>query len=146
VTTNDARAAIERHIRDNWKATPIAWPGRPFTPPNKAPWIQPTPLFGDGHEATHEMHATVGVLHLNLFGPKGQGYGALWGHADALRKLFAGRVLEGVRFGAASGPTAGPDPDYLQLVVRVPFEVDEAQLSPQVGQTSDAGEQENGNG
>lgn len=146
MTTNDARAAIERHLRDNWTATAIADPGMDFTPPKGKPWIQPTPLFGDGHEATHELHATVGVLHLNLFGPKGQGYGALWGHADALRKLFAGRVLEGVRFRAASGPTAGPDEAYLQLVVRVPFEVDEAHDSPQVGQTSDAGDDDNGNG
>ncbi len=126
MTTSAAWAAIERRLNANWKATPIAWPGVPFTPPNGAPWIQPTPLFGDGHEATHELHGTVGVLHINVFGPKGSGYGVIQGHAQALRDLYAGQLVEGVRFGAASGPTIGPDDSYLQLVVRVPFAVDEA--------------------
>lgn len=123
---NDAWRAIERRLLNHWTDTPIAWPGVPFTPPNNTPWIRPTPLFGAGNMATHALHAVVGLLQIDVFGPKGQGYGVLRGHAEALRDLFAGQVVEWVRFGAAGGPAVGPDDAYAHLIVRVPFEADEA--------------------
>lgn len=124
---SEAWSAIERYLDAEWDQhdTPIAWPGLPFQPTGEM-WLRPTPLFGAGIEATHELHAIVGVLQLDLFGRKNHGYGALRERAERARDLFAGRTVEGVRFGAASGPEIGADPAWLHLIVRVPFEVDEA--------------------
>ena len=123
---NDAWRAIERRLASNWTDTPIAWPGVSFTPPNNAPWIRPTPMFGDGFVATYQKHIVVGVLQIDVFGPKGQGYGVLRGHAEALRDLCAGQVVEWVRFGAAGGIVIGQDDAYAHVYVRIPFEADEA--------------------
>lgn len=121
-----AWAEIEKRIAANWSATPVAWPGVPFTPPGNAAWIRPTPLFGDGSVATYGLHAVAGVLQVDVFAPRGHGYGTARSYAETLRDLFAGWVTDSLRFGAASGPEIGPDTAYAHLIIRAPFVVDEA--------------------
>jgi hypothetical protein len=36
---DEARAAIRAYIEANWTATPIAWFGEVFDPPEQAPWL-----------------------------------------------------------------------------------------------------------
>lgn len=123
---SDTWTAIERRLASNWTDTPIAWPGVPFTPPNNAPWIRPTPLFGAGAVATYDTHSVTGILQVDVFAPRGRGTGAARALAETVRDLFAAQTIDGVRFGAASGPEIGPDTSWLQLIVRIPFDVDEA--------------------
>lgn len=126
MSPSEAWTRIETHLAASWHETPIAWPGVSFTPPGGALWIRPTPLFGAGSVPTYELHAVAGILQLDVFAPRGQGYGAARIHAEALRDLFAGRTFDALRFGPASGPEIGPDGAYAHLIVRVPFTVDEA--------------------
>lgn len=121
-----AWSAIEKHLRDNFTAAPIAWPGVNFSPPN-GPWVRPTPLWGDGHEATMESRAVVGVLSVTVFGKPGTGYGVIRGHALTIRDLYNGAKIGPARFDTASGPRiVATDPAWLQLVVSIPFTVDGA--------------------
>lgn len=129
-----ARAAIETRIDTEWAgATPVAWEGVDFSPPD-GPWIQPRVIWGDAFEdsmvgPSGARNRIVGVLSTNLFAKPGTGKGALLQLADAFRDLFNRADLGGVRFGAPSAPrpvpSRGEGQAWMQVNVSVPFEVEE---------------------
>lgn len=128
---NGAAQSIEQYVEDNWAATPIAWEGVDFDPPD-GPWIQVTIRWGDGFIETmggtgSGTNTVPGVLFINLFDQPGGGAGTIEGHADDIRDLFNRAEIGGVRFDAPSGPKPATDQrdegEWLQRTVTVPFEL-----------------------
>lgn len=122
-----ARQVIEGRLNTNWSATKIAWPNVAFSPSSGEAWIQPSLLWGEGFVSTKTgRNAVHGVLHINVFVPRGTGTGVALSYADDLRDLFNRLEVSGVRFDAPSGPQpqAG-DEDWAQVAVTVGFTVEE---------------------
>lgn len=113
--------------------TPIDWPNVNFTPP-RAPavayWVEPRILWGTAEAVSQGLagsrrNTAVGVVHVNVYGPRGEAGGVLKGHADAVRDVFNRAEFSGVRCGVPSGPTPVPNDSWAQVAVTVPFTVDE---------------------
>lgn len=128
-----ARKTIETRIEQQWvewdgsPRTPIEMPGRPFRPPAGGKWLQVHLLWGNAEAAAMGgLNEVIGVVNLNVFGPKDKGYGALLKLVDAARNMLNRVVVSGVRFGVPSGPdVVVSEAAYAQMNVSVPFSLDE---------------------
>lgn len=130
------RTEIESAFETAWAGrTPIAWEGHddPAIPPEPpAPWIRLTIRWGEAAIDTIRGPVGVqnripGVLFVNVFGPPGRGMKEVEDLADDVRDVVNLVVVQGVRFGASSGPQA-PTTDregWFQTVVKTGFEVRE---------------------
>lgn len=129
-------SAIHAHIVSFWSSNiAIAWPNVEFTPPapndTNPEWLQVEILWGEGFQNTMiDSNYTVGVLQLDIYGPKGVGLGDLLTLANTARdgvdRVTLSRVgiqTNGLVFGTAGGPEKVPDDTYARLMIRTPFYV-----------------------
>jgi hypothetical protein len=110
MTPNEVRAALDGHLKTSCSTTPIAWVNLPFDPPkdavdgsgNPVPWLRAT--FKPGQAVPDEMgeqgqgHRS-GVYILQVFGPEGEGPGAVLDLSGQLEALFRRKTLSGVECG-----------------------------------------------
>lgn len=127
-----AQIAILTRFKSQWAdRTPVAWPNVSFTPPEEGPWVRLDIVWGDAEPSTMgqsggKRNTIPGVVFVNVFAPIGKGRGAINAEADAARNVFNRFEVSGVRFNVPSGPEpVRGDPEWEQVVIRVPFSVDE---------------------
>ena len=122
-----AESAICARVEAVWSSNiAIAWPQQDITPPDEESWLQVYVLWGDGFMETMEPTAgnrLYGVLQLDLYGPRGIGYGALLTLADTARDMVNRWSGSGIQMGAASPPNKVDDETYARLMIRTPFDV-----------------------
>jgi hypothetical protein len=122
-----AHLAIIARIDAQWgTTTDIAWPNVDFSPPDDEQWLKVDILWGDAFLETMEATASnriYGVVQFSLFGPQGEGYGAMMTNIDTLRDILNRWSGSGVSFGATSGPAELDDEQYAGLMVSTPFDV-----------------------
>lgn len=132
-TYNDVRAAIEKRISAELAKAPtypVSYPNVPFTPPNNAPWLQVSLLFGDNAYATLlgpqvGMNRQNGTITINVYTPIGLGAGANYTIAERMKDLFDRQTVSQIVFDAASGPrqiTPASPEAYYQTQLTVTFE------------------------
>lgn len=131
-TTRDAFAAIQRRIQENYGETPVAWPGRQFTPPDEDPWVKVDVVWGepviDSIEGPDGVLVEIrGVLFISVFARPGPGDAQIYELIDTLRPIVHLVKAEGVKYAAASnGDAITTDPfGWRQATVRTPFEYEE---------------------
>lgn len=128
-TLSAAQTAIYDRLNTAWAgSTLIQWPGSPFTTPNNECWIGVEILWGDSFVSTMEVtgrNVTVGVIQINVYGPRQRGRAEIMAKADAVRDVFNRVEFNGVRCGAPSGPKYLSDPEWEALTVSVPFSIEE---------------------
>jgi hypothetical protein len=127
-----AQIAILTRFKTLWAArSPVAYPNIAFVPPEEGPWVRFDIVWGDGEPATMgqaggKRNTLVGVIFVNVFANPGSGRGAANAEADAARDVFNRLEVSGVRFSVPSGPEpVRGDPEWEQVVVKIPFSVDE---------------------
>lgn len=127
-----AQIAILTRFKTQWAdRTPVSYPNVSFTPPEAGPWVRLDIVWGDATAATmgpvtKQRNTIVGVIFVNAFAVPGKGRGAVNSEADAARDIFNRLEVSGVRFSVPSGPEpVRGDPEWEQVVVRIPFSVDE---------------------
>ena len=131
-----AQIAIISRFKTQWAAslnTPVAWPNVSFTPPEDGPWVRFDIVWGEGDVQTMGVtgsgkgRTTIpGVIFVNVFAEPGKGRGVINDAADKVRDIFNRLDVSGVRFQVPSGPEpVHGDPEWEQVVVRIPFSVDE---------------------
>jgi hypothetical protein len=132
VTPAAARPIIEAAIASGWAgATTVAYSNRPFKPPATGNWLKVDFIWGNASVmtkgTTFGLNSVVGVLQLAVFGPKGEGDGALMTLAESARAIVNRRRFaspnERIIFGAASGPRSLFEESWRSLVVSAPFQV-----------------------
>lgn len=137
LTAHEARKAFEAAIATSFTTTTIAWPNRPATPNNTAPWLRvesirwrnASPM--DMGAAASRAGLLTGEAVVNVQGPAGRGWGMLFALADAVRTRFTRAALTvpsgmTLQCKVASGPTlTTSERGIAQVSVRIPFEVTE---------------------
>lgn|SRR3990167_2222775 len=137
LTSHEARKAFEAAIATSFATTTIAWPNRPASPNNTAPWLRVEPIRWrnaspmDMGAAAGRSAIMTGEAVVNVQGPAGRGWGVLFALADSVRTRFT-RASLSVASGmmlqckVASGPTlTTSERGIAQVSVRIPFEVTE---------------------
>lgn len=122
-----AHTAIETRINSQWgTTTDVAWGNMNFQSPDIDQWLRVDILWGDAFIETIEDTASnrlYGIVQLTLFGPQGEGYGAMLTNVDTARDILNRWSGSGVRCGATSPPVPVEDDQYAALMVSTPFNV-----------------------
>lgn len=132
--TDAARVIVEQLLRAAFaeREEPLFFDGTDFGTPSDTNWLEAAVLFGEAFEDTMGGagaggNMIVGVVNVNIFGPRGVGYGDLDRIADIVRNVFNRLTSSGVRFSAPSPAkritTEGATD--LQVNVSCAFEFDE---------------------
>lgn len=122
------RSTIEQRIATEMRQAPpypVKYANAPFNPPNNAPWVDVSILYGDDAYATiASFNRQNGTLALNIYTPVGDGAATGLVLAERLKALFDRVTVGGIIFNAANGPaTVTPSPDaYSQLQLIITFE------------------------
>lgn len=120
-----AHVAIETRIEDQWgTTTPISWPNVDFNPPSDGEWLEVSILWGDGFidtMASTSKNRLVGIVQLDLYGPKGDALDTLLTKADTARDILDRWTGSGVSFFAPSPPNLIDHDTYARLSIRIPF-------------------------
>ena len=135
LTAHEARKAFEAAIATSFTTTTIAWPNRPATPNNTAPWLRVESIRWRAANPLDMGASRAGVLNgeavVNVQGPAGRGWGVLFSLADTVRTRFTRAALTvpggmTLQCKVASGPTlTTSERGIAQVSVRIPFEVTE---------------------
>ncbi|MGO1121219.1 phage tail terminator-like protein [Rhodovibrionaceae bacterium A322] len=135
LTFDAALSAFRQHLTDQWSATPIAWPNRPFDPafpgggfPAGGPFLQWDLCSGDSRYLTlgpagNRLRRQEGELVFYLLIPPGAG--DVLHLADDLVALVSGRNFAGLQCQAARiADQSGPDNQrsgWWQRQISLPF-------------------------
>jgi len=99
-----------------------------FTPPENAPWARATVLDGISYQASlgsTRTFRTPGLLVVQLFTPWGNGDRKGLQLADAVRLVFLGVTVDGIRYRTPWVNPVGRVDDEWQINISCPFEVDD---------------------
>jgi hypothetical protein len=122
------RSTIEQRIATELRQAPpypIKWANAPFDPPNNAPWVDVSILYGDDAYATIAgFNRQNGTLVVGIYSPVGAGAATALALADRIKALFDRVTVDGIIFNAANGPaTVTPSPEaYNQMQLVITFE------------------------
>lgn len=126
------RAGIEAAVAAlSLSSAPISWPGVDFAHADPgAPWVRADIVWGSGRMVSGGTgvtgNAVTGVLKIKLYGPPGEGLGALYDLADVVRDGFTRRTIGTAYFFAPSGPRDASEDAWAGVIIDCPFEVREA--------------------
>lgn len=119
--------AVQTAVQTAWaQNATIAWPDRPFTPPNNAKWLRVDWLWGNGfieHKGAASGNTIVGVLQLTIFTPKDTGEGARLTLVDTMRSAVNRKTIGDICFSAPSGPTFTTEPKWRGAIISAPFTI-----------------------
>jgi hypothetical protein len=122
------RSTIEQRIATELRQAPpypIKWANAPFDPPNNAPWVDVSILYGDDAYATiASFNRQNGTLVVGIYSPVGAGAATALTLADRIKGLFDRVTVDGIIFSAANGPSiVTPSPEaYNQMQLVITFE------------------------
>ncbi len=124
-----AANTIRSEFNTNFTAYDVAWENVHFTPPQEDPWVRLTIREGEGFAAGFaggtNRYRHPGNVIVQVFAPVGTGDGKAREIADSVAAIFRGKRLSGIRFfDAPYVQTVGPDGDWFQVNVQLPFEYD----------------------
>jgi len=119
--------AVQTAVQTAWaQNATIAWPDRPFRPPDNAKWLRVDWLWGDGFVETKGAaggNTIVGILQLTIFVPKDSGDGALLALVDTMRSAVNRQTMGDIWFSAPSGPTFTTEPKWRGAIISAPFTI-----------------------
>lgn len=114
--------------RLNAKVTgyPINWPNVMLDPPDKAPWIQASLVFGESSSLDSCKVRTFGQLVASVFVPINTGDNLAIEIADTIAGYFRGAKIDGIEYGTPSLTIGGKFADqWWQVVVTCPWQAQE---------------------
>jgi hypothetical protein len=129
---DEARAAIRSYIEANWTATPIAWFGEDFDPPDQAPWLMverdaipssTASRFGSvGKRVAQDAGIIIGTFYFPAFAGDDAAYAMGRQFGDLLRVRKIGPA---VTEAPSMAPVDDGDDDgaWIKVAVTTPFTV-----------------------
>lgn len=122
------RQQIMGELTTNWgSTTPIAVPNYNFTPDPNVAFIRPTVRMADSEAmeiGPTGLGMRHGVLFIQIFVPVNTGTATALGYADTIEGYFDWTVLNNnIIFERAATKEIGPDENFYQVNVTVPFRV-----------------------
>lgn len=128
MTFEQIRIALQTRMAA-WTDAPLAFDGHPSPPAvvtaqaNKTPWCRVTIRDGDSGFATTSSVLRPGVLFVQVFTDDGIGDAPARQLATSLAAHIEGYVSGALRLEAASLTNVGPDGNWFQVNVSVPWRV-----------------------
>lgn len=122
-------AEIRTTIRTRFNAPVVGWAaqgrtepatfsGEEYDPPKGLPWVRLTILGGTRSQVefgNDRRFRADGVVRVNAFLPAGEGEGLVEDLADAVKNIYEGRTIDGVRFFTTEYTRSGQFEDAWQV-------------------------------
>lgn len=128
---SDEHSQIRERLSSQIGDTPIDWPNASFSPPDPPSiWLRLSILDGESFQTTigaeTNVHRSVGIIIVQIFGPANEGDKDTLAMADTVAAIFRNWCGTTVRCRAATVKAIGPDGQgWYQVNVSVPFKRDE---------------------